>query len=102
MPRAIVPGPASALPYGGSGGEELPSPRDPVVSEQASVRGVGAALHCFCVRPGHVRSLLTLLDDDDIKLYGITFTHAQLDSCAVFSGFSLFGGRRCPRECRSD
>lgn len=53
----VVSGPASAVDYG----TEWSSLRDPVASEPASVRGIGAALRWFSVRPGYVSSPPSLL-----------------------------------------
>lgn len=61
-------------------------PVDPVASEPVPVCYIGAALHWFSVRHGHVGSLLSLLTDDDIELYGFTFTHAPLDLVHVVPG----------------
>lgn len=57
-----------------------------MTSQRSSVRGVGAALHLFSVRPGHVHSVPCLLVDNDVELYGSTFTHVSLNLVRVFPG----------------
>lgn len=52
--------------------------------EPAPVCGVGAAFHRFSVRPGHVGSHPFLLTDNDVDLYGFTYTYATLILCGLF------------------
>lgn len=77
--EVTVAGTTSAVDYG----MELTLPGDPVIPEPASVHSLAAALHWFSVRPGHTGCLPFLLTDDDIVLYGFTFTYALLDFVRV-------------------
>lgn len=44
----------------------------------------GAFLHWFSIRPGHVGSLSSLLVNNDVGLYGLTFANVPLDLVRVF------------------
>lgn len=65
---------------------KLSLPGNSVALEPASVRSVGTALHWFSIRHGYVGSLSFLFADNDVKLYGLSFTHTRFDLVRVASG----------------